>query len=45
VDTDFTYFWKENLETGLKFAAFFPGSYFTARATAIGLMATVGLKF
>jgi hypothetical protein len=44
-DTDFTYFWKENLETGLRFGAFFPGSYFTSRATAIGLMATVGLKF
>ncbi len=44
-DTDFTYFWKENLETGLKFAMFFPGNHFPVRNTAVGLMATVGLKF
>lgn len=44
-DTDFTYLWKDNLETGLKFGAFFPAGYFATRATAVGLMATVGLKF
>jgi hypothetical protein len=44
-DTDFTYMWKDNLETGLKFGALFPAGYFATRATAIGLMATVGLKF
>ncbi len=44
-DTDFTYLWKDNLETGAKFGIFFPAGYFASRATAVGLMATVGLKF
>ena len=44
-DTDFTYMWKDNLETGIKYGMFFPAGYFATRATAVGLMATVGLKF
>ncbi|MCX6112213.1 MAG: hypothetical protein NTY22_02870 [Proteobacteria bacterium] len=44
-DTDFTYMWKDNLETGLRYGMFFPAGYFATRATAVGLMATVGLKF
>jgi len=37
--------WKDNLETGIKYGMFFPAGYFATRATAVGLMATVGLKF
>ncbi|MEI6079075.1 MAG: hypothetical protein WCQ53_00355 [bacterium] len=44
-DTDFTYSWKDNLETGIRYGMFFPAGFFATRATAVGLMATVGLKF
>jgi len=45
MDINATYTWKENLETGLKFGWFFPGGYFPGKATGMGLMSTVALKF
>lgn len=45
LDIDATYKWKENLETGLRMGWFFPSSYFSERATAMGAMVTVALTF
>lgn len=44
-DLDLTYTWKEGLDTGIRTGWFFPSSYFYSRATAMGMMATVALKF
>ena len=44
-DLNATYSWKDNLETGLRFGWFFPGKYFPGKATGMGLMTTVALKF
>ena len=44
-DIDATYKWKDNLETGLRMGWFFPSTYFSSRATAMGTMATVALTF
>ena len=44
-DINATYLWKETLETGLRFGWFFPSSYFPGKATGMGAMTTVALKF
>jgi len=45
LDLDLTYTWKEGLDTGIRSGWFFPAGYFSGRATGMGLMATVALKF
>lgn len=45
LDLNTTYKWKEGLETGIRMGWLFPSDYFATRATAMGLMATVGLTF